>query len=421
MKKHISREESKERYKSALERHRLYLLAKNDYQQFKQQVGADNAARLFAELKKTCKSDTTVANYFIKYRHSTENSTEICYLRSLFTESEWYDYWNSIAGDAQRYLSGPSGRSAIRLMKLHRTWAFLSYLILLVVALFIGAKPWLDEINLSDISVAIWVKIGFAYICAFCFFLWYVWVFKGLRIVRWKIELPVDGINALLFIAAPFLIYVVTKYAESMNFSVIETSLYRDVSLSVIAVSHILLILDCMASLGCRKYYIGLDGILEGRYTAALYHNSYKYVDSYDDLYRLEERRILGEVPNGDPDQFRHFQFQPSASFKYIVTYVFVDIIHTACIILWMLTLITALAYLHIAYNIIAASISFAVMSVLLNTPSVFSWYNTNRFNCFVCKNLYAYKVSHLFRKLFYSLILLGASILLLVYCVPVK
>ena len=246
------------------------------------------------------------------------------------------------------------------------------------------------------------------------FFIWFVWNIADLKIGRWKIELPVYGKKRILFLATPFLIYVVMKYAETINFNVIEDELYRSIAVSVIAVSYILLILDCMASLGCRKYYIGLDGIKRKGFTATWYLYSYKNESCYDDIYRKVEREKLGEL--GEVDQFRHFQFQPSASLRYIAAYIFVDIIHSACIVLWMVILISSLSHLSVIHNVIVSSISFAVMCTLLNTPSVFYFCNTNRLNRYICKNLFAYKVSHLFRKLFYSLVLLGACILIAVF-----
>jgi hypothetical protein len=58
-------------------------------------------------------------------------------------------------------------------------------------------------------------------------------------------------------------------------------------------------------------------------------------------------------------------------------------------------------------YSLAVGAISFALLYVMLNHPV----YATNRFHWFICRNLYAYTVSHLFRKLFYSVILVGGVI----------
>lgn len=203
-----------------------------------------------------------------------------------------------------------------------------------------------------------------------------------------------------------------------------NTSVTIGVAISIVAFAHILLILDCLAGLSLRRYYFGPQGFLnwilgwfKGEFglfrcfTLAL-GNCYndgerKYEDIYhkQELWALEanmaQNRLLLNNRNG------RLEFHPGTSYRFIAVYILVDLIHTSCLIAWMFALNSYLEQANNGYALVAAAVSCGVIYTLLDEP-VFS---TNTFHRMICKNLYAYKVSHLFRKLFFSVILIAGIV----------
>lgn len=316
-------------------RHRFYLLAKNDYEQFEKTVGKDEASQLWAELEKTNKHDTKVCVDAYKNYKGIDKITD--YIRS----------------DAERYVNGPAGKTALRHMKLHLAWALISHLLLLLVAICLGVAALVNGASSSD---------GNEVVLCTC----------------------------------------------------------------IITVAHILLILDCIVGLSPRHYYICpesciayVQGWFKGEFnphysfTPAL-ANTYTRSGDYEDIYRDRELSALTHEMQSNrlrylSSKYGELEFHPSSSFKFIIAYIMVDIIHTSCLIAWMISLFNALSDAGTGNHILTAAISCAVIYYMLSRPV----YATNRFHWYICRNLYAYKASHLFRKLSYSVILVVACIIL--------
>ena len=126
-----------------------------------------------------------------------------------------------------------------------------------------------------------------------------------------------------------------------------------------------------------------------------------------EDYYRGAERSELERrLHKGHfllSNSYGLLELHPSSSLKFIAAYIFTDIIHTGSIVAAMYGINTFLVKHSANYSLIAALIAFSLVCVLLEQPIIV----TNNFNRYITKNLYAYRVSHLFRKLFFSVILL--------------
>lgn len=404
--------EEKQNLGEACERHRLFLLAKNDYNRFEALIGRDKAQEKLADLKETRRLDAKLCLYAKE---------------SGLLDKQTSDF---IDNDVKLYIESKAGKSAICRMKLHIVWAALSLFVLLAVAISLCLSPWIsnpatitaDYPTLTGICI-VWIGV----------FLLFIWNASIIDLIYNLLKARIPGVlrdylgttkGKLSIIAAPLLLFVAIRYLGTLSLNDADTIFYQNISLSVVAFMHIALILDCLAGLSPRKYYFCMEGFVdwikgwfEGRFSP-FWTFTPSLCNCYNDKsYNIEERYRDGELfvltcamhkswcwlgnSHGE------LEFHPSPSLKFIAAYVLVDILHTSCIIAWMVAIMNFLPQIGIGYSLAVAAISFALLYVMLNRPV----YATNRFHWFICRNLYAYTVSHLFRKLFYSAILVGGII----------
>lgn len=396
----------------ACERHRLYLLAKNDYNRFEALIGKDKAREMLADLKKTRKLDG-----------------DLCF-DTIGSGPVGEKILNLIRSDIKLYIESKAGKSALSRMKLHILWAALSHFVLLAVAICLCILPWINHpapINTDSPALPV---ICYQSMAIFLLTIWIASMLKSINNLR-DITTSIPGAVSLYLrsnkaklyiIAAPLLLFGFIQYLGDISLSDTDSIFYRNVSLSVVAFAHIALILDCLAGLSPRRYYFCMEGFIDWvkNWFKGIFSPDYAFSASLNNCYNdrfsnVEEHYREGEQSalNGTMEKswiwfgnrYGQLEFHPSSSLKFITAYVLVDILHTSCIIAWMLALIMIfLPKLSVGESLVVATVSLALLYVILNHPL----YTTNRFHSCICRNLYAYKVSHLFRKLFYSAILIG-------------
>lgn len=405
----ISLKEKREIIKIAGERHRLYLLAKFNYNEFVRQVGAEKAAAIFEDLKKTRRKDARVSINAYKCRQDKHHVYE------------------TIWADATAYSKTRAITRTLRPMKWHLSWVLCSHLILLSVAFWLCIKPWMNGFTPTWGSQEEIIQVGVVSLISFLLFVWAannlikVIELKGNNYFGFYIR---NGKVLLALFGAPILFLGAAGVLGQTEVS--NPSTIIGVSVSIVAIAHLLLILDCMAGLSRRYYYFGPQGVVKwikdcfkGKF--ALWRNfsaalSNSYSDGfivYDDIYHKKELHAL-EINIGQNKLLLNhrsgkLEFHPSTSYPFIVAYILVDIIHTACLIAWMFALNSYLEHTGAGHAMLAAVVSFGIIYVLLDPPV----YATNNFHRLICKNLFAYRVSHLFRKLFFSAILIGGIVVL--------
>ena len=398
----------KEILREAGERHRLYLLAKNDYEQFKNQVGADQARQLKAELSKTNKHDTHICVDAYK------NGLDLSWLQ------------RDIAADSDRYINGSAGKSALRRMKLQLGWAFISHLLLLAVAICLGVAPWINGVSLSVGNESV------LFTCLFTFSaltLLLAWIVADIIKMRKFLRPEKTFIQKIFTLTLYVLFGCLVLHAISLEFDASVATMYRALSTSFIAFAHILLILDCMADLSPREYYIypriclkWVAGWFKGQFKPYFVFTQGVF-PGYDFEWKSEEfegKYRRSELLALEKEMKRHrwlylstkdglLEFRPSPSLPFIIAYVMVDVIHTACLIAWMFSLFHTLSGASTGSHLLVAAIFCVVIFTMLDQP----YFLHVRFHYHICRNFQAYKVSHLFRKLLYSVILAGACIIL--------
>lgn len=404
-------QEDKKNIAEASERHRLYLLAKNDYERFKRLVGPDKAKDTLESLLKSNKYDS-------KLCISAKKAGIDC--DALYSR---------IARDAKIYAESPAVQPSLNRMKVHLAWALLTYIILLITAVYLCLEPWMNGNTPSAINNSTATDIGVACGVTMLLFVWNKNIFSkfyNLYKTGFLRLQFISGKDWLSLITASLLFIGASRYLMNLSVDATDAAFCSGIAVSVVAVAHILLVLDCMVGLSPRMYYFGGEGFvdwvkgwfkgkfsLDTPFTPSLSNSYNQKFCNYDDIYRQSELFALSSVMckkfiylgNG----YGKLEFHPSRSLKFIGSYILVDILHTACIIAWMVTLCHVLADVSVGHSIFAAVISCAVIYVLLNRPV----YATNNFHWHICRNLYAYKVSHLFRKLFFCAILIGGIIAL--------
>lgn len=420
--------EDKKNLGQALERHRLYLLAKNDYEQFKSLVGADRAKSILADLKTTRRMDTKLCKnaYLYTYRGGGVGSQ----VAKLVYAAD-----NTIRKDAEKYAKGNAGKAAMGRMKLHLGWCLLTHIILLTVAVCYCAAPWKYDLDSIVINNSTATEISIACIILFLLLLWFANAIVNLLELR--TNLGRLGLFSFSFIpkktkfgliVPPVLILgaanmLITTYQGASG---TQISFYRDIAIAVVALAHAFFILDCMAGLSPRSYFFCPEGFfdwvkgwfkgefsLSHGFTRSL-SNSYEVSNDFECTYRDKELVELERAMRKKGTRWLYLnsgygqlELHPSSSMKFITAYILVDIFHTACLIGWMYTLFSLLATASAGYAFTAATASCAIVCVLLERPVC----ATNRFHWNICKNMYAYRVSHLFRKLLFSIIILAGII----------
>lgn len=405
----ISLKEKREIIKVAGERHRLYLLAKFNYNEFVRQVGAEKAAAIFEDLKKTHRKDARVSINAYKCREDKHHVYE------------------TIWADATAYSKTRAITQTLQPMKWHLSWALFSHLILLGVAFWLCIKPWLNGFTPIWGSQEEIIQVG---IVALITFLLFVWAANNLiKVIELKgnnyFSLYIrEGKVLLALLGAPVLFLGAAGVLGQTAVS--NASTIIGCSISIVAFAHILLILDCMAGLSLRYYYFGPQGLFEWikswfkgefsfrcHFSAALGNSYSDSFRNYEDIYHSKEFFSLGVNIGQNKLLLNHrsgkLEFHPSTSYPFIVAYILVDIIHTACLIAWMFALNSYMELASAGHAMIAAVVSCGIIYVLLDPPV----YATNNFHRLICKNLFAYRVSHLFRKLFFSAILIGGIVVL--------
>lgn len=398
--------EDRENIAEASKRHRLYLLAKNDYKRFEQLVGTDKAKDTLESLQKNHRYDSALC---IRANKADIDSDELrdC-LRALNDD---------ILRDAARYIESPAFQTPLHCMKIHLAWALLTHAILLITAVYLCLEPWINGNTPLTINGSTATNIGVASIIILLSVGWFKYIIRGFMLI---------GKDWLYLIAASLLFIGASQYLINLSVDATDAVFWRGIGVSVVAIAHILLILDCIAGLSPRNYYFSVEGFIDwvkgwSKEGFALYRTftpslSNSYADkfcNYDDRYRSTERAALESEMREKSIYLGHkygkLEFHPSRSINFIVSYILVDILHTVCILAWMVTLCHVLADGKFGLSILAAVISCAVIYVLLNRPL----YGTNNFHTYICRNMYAYKVSHLFRKLAFSALLIAGIIAL--------
>ena len=404
----LSLKEKREIIKIAGERHRLYLLGKFNYSEFVRQVGAEKAAALFEDLKRTRRKDAKVSINAYKCREDGDN------------------VYKQIYDDAYAYSKSSAIKKCLPPMKWHLAWALLSHLCLLSFAVLFCIKPWMNGASPAWNQEEM-IQTG---VIAAITFLLFVWAANNLiKVIELKgnnyFSLYIrEGKVLLALLGAPILFLGAAGVLGQTAVS--NASTIIGCSISIVAFAHILLILDCMAGLSCRYYYFGPQGLFEWikswfkgkfgfrRHFSAALGNSYSdSFRNYEDIYHSKEFFDLGVNIGQNKLLLNHrsgkLEFHPSTSYPFIVAYILVDIIHTACLIAWMFALNSYLEHTSAGHAMLAAVVSCGIIYVLLDPPV----YATNNFHRLICKNLFAYRVSHLFRKLFFSAILIGGIVVL--------
>lgn len=399
----LSPEEKKD-LDTACMRHRLYLLAKYNHNAFVRQVGADKADAAFDDLKKNSRKDAKICNL-------AREGGMIC-----------DDIVDLIFKDVNTYGKSTGITKTLTPMKCHLVWVLCSHLVLLAVAACLCMKPWMNGTSPEWGSQDEIIQIGIVSIITFLLFVWaakkvlLAWEMRNNPYFRFFI---CNGKALLKFFGAPIL-FLVAACALAQT-TVSQSSVFIGLSLSIVVFAHALLILDCIAGLSPRGYYFGpqcfinwILGWFKGNFRlgsafGASLNNS--YVDGfrkYEDWYHDAELDALENLMRNKiyllSNKHGTLEFHPSTSYQFIVAYILVDIIHTSCIIAWMVSLNSYLEGAGVGPALVAAVISCGLVYVLLGHPL----YSTNDFHRCICKNLFAYRVSHLFRKLFYSAILVG-------------
>lgn len=396
----------RELLEEALERHRLYLMAKNDYRRFESCVGADKAADVLSNLKHTHKTDARLGRLAVR---SGEHCNALTHIRN----------------DANAYAKGPYALRALGNMKLHLLWCFFSHVLLLFVAGYFLMTPWMNRVASSFANSAALAETLVPCLVLFLSFLWNAKNWSDIRSLykfnkRMVLFALIKSRKCLLSnICAPILFIGCAQYVLSMPINKSEFQMLDTIGLSVVMFSIIWFILDCMAGLSPRNYFFCPEGVFEwfmgffkGKFSpfwsfTPSISNSYNVNRNPEDYYRSAEhwelRCQLKKSRFTLSNSYGELEFHPSPSLKFIVAYALTDLCHTGSIIAAIYGINTFLLKHDVNYSVFAAVIAFSLVWVMLNRPI----YATNRFHWFICKNLYAYRVSHLFRKLFYSIILL--------------
>ena len=405
----ISTKEERIIIEKASMRHRLYLLAEFNYTEFVRQVGADEAAATLEDLKKTSKHDAKVCNLAYRSGKACNN------IHSL------------IHKDTRAYGKSTVITKKLTPMKWHLAWVLFSHLLLLTVAVCLCMKPWMNGTSPVWGSQDELIHIAFISLITFLLFVWaaknvlQVWGLKNHKLFVSYIR---NGKVLLKLFGAPVLFLGAACALGQSSMS--QPSTIIALSISIVVFAHILLILDCMAGLSPRYYYFGpqcfvnwILGWFKGKFalwSAFGESLSNSYADGfrkYADLYHDRELFLLKVNMNGKPYLLSHksgkLEFHPSTSYPFISAYILVDLIHTGCIIAWMIALNSYMEGANVGHALVAAVISCGLVYVLLGHPL----YSTNDFHRYICKNLFAYRVSHLFRKIAYSIILVAGVIAL--------
>lgn len=341
----------------------------------------------------------------------------------------------TIRKDAEKYVKSNAGKAAMSRMKVHLGWCLLTHIVLLTVALSYCAGPWEYNLDSLVINSSTATEISIACILLFLLFLWFADAVVNLLELR--TNLGRLGVFSLSFIPKktkfgliipPLLILgtanmLITTYQGSTG---TEISFYRDIAIAIVALSYACFILDCMAGLSPRSYFFcpeGFIGWVKGWFKGnfALHwgfspsiSNIYEVSNDFECTYRDKERFELERAMKKKGIRWLYLnkgsgnlEFHPSSSMKFISAYILVDMFHTTCIIGWMYTLFTLLATASAGYAFTAAVASCAFVCIMLNQPI----YATNRFHWNICKNLYAYRVSHLLRKFLFSIVIIAGII----------
>ena len=397
--------DEKRQLEEAVGRHRLYLLAKHDYKRFESCVGADKAAEVLCDLKRTHRADARLGRFAVREiygRHKVlPGRRTIYHCKAL----------NLILNDANAYAKGPEAQSPLRNMKLHLLWCFFSHILLLLVAGYFLMAPWTNGIETGSVNHTSLAEVFVLCLRTFLLLLW--------NIKKWGEVINSYTKPWLKSIVALILFIGIAQYVLSMPINESESQMLAAVGLGVVMLSIIWFILDCMAGLSPRRYFIGPEGIMrwfrgffKGEFSlfsafSSAISNSYDRMKNPEDYYRGAERSELERrLHKGHfllSNSSGYLELHPSSSLKFIAAYVFTDIIHTGSIVAAMYGINTFLVKHSATYSLLAALIAFSLVCVLLEQPIIV----TNNFNRYITKNLYAYRVSHLFRKLFFSVILL--------------
>ncbi len=388
-----------------LERHRLYLMAKNDYKRFESCVGADKAAEVLCDLKRAHREDARNRKVAVREffgRHKVLPGRRKFYSCKAISH---------IIDDARAYAKGSAVLKPLRNMKIHLLWCFFSLILLLIVAGYFLVAPWMNGVESAAVNSNTLIEILVVWLITFVLMLWSVK--KCYEVID---QCPKPWLSCII---ALILLYASAQYMISIPLGESDSQMVGAVGLSVVMLSIIWFILDCLAGLTPRNYFVGPEGfwdffkrIRKGEFslyfpfTASLC-NTYVKKRTPEDYYRGAEYSALQSLLKKNrfilSNTSGNLEFHPSPSLKFIAAYFLTDIIHTGSIVAAIYGIYEFLVHHSANYSALAAGIAFTLVCVLLEHPCII----TNRFHSHICKNLYAYRVSHLFRKLFYSIILL--------------